>query len=376
MIKQKDYLRPICEMSAKERAQLTAMISSWRMHEASLRACETWTADDVKAFDDGLRLASTLVEARPFIAMAYRMSVARRVAKIGEYVNIVATHTGGKTKEEKQAIKQAAPPKITKQSACPPRPDHFDSWLEHMTPELRADVLTLHDLNTQKTFYRQELEKAVEGGKTSKMDISRLARLVVGYGRKIQNIYDRTDIEWNELNGFSVSTDVREQLRKKVKSTERDFDDAINGRKPRGRVAGKGTKKKEEAQDVTEEPTPAQEENEDDIVCGTPARYSPIPLENKAEYTMADLTEYQIDLMNVRQLRRVKDMPEEMLFSKTMRRYKDDRRFIGMMTKKNANEELVARIRERIVELNENKQRMSVRLRRLLSNAGINPDEL
>lgn len=161
-------------------------------------------------------------QAVPFCSMAHSLSEDRVISEVNGFLRLMAgilPRPSAKTNTDNAIGRKESKSAVVSKSASPTppldacnkgdRPDHFDAWIDRMSPELKGKIEKLKDLHTKKLFYRSEIERLAADPNHSKEDMSYNSTLCVAYVDKIQAIYDQADIEWNELNGRSVQAEVK-----------------------------------------------------------------------------------------------------------------------------------------------------------------------
>lgn len=101
------------------------------------------------------------------------------------------------------------------------RPQHFDEWKDRMSDTLREKVYKLKVLHTMRIYYRQMVERIAENPDHSKADLAMASTLAVNYENKILSIYAQADIEWDELQGRTVSEETKKLVMKEEISADR-----------------------------------------------------------------------------------------------------------------------------------------------------------
>ena len=101
------------------------------------------------------------------------------------------------------------------------RPQHFDEWKDRMSDALREKVYKLKVLHTMRIYYRQMVERIAADPNHSKTDLAMASTLAVNYENKILSIYAQADIEWDELQGRTVSDETKKLVMKGEISADR-----------------------------------------------------------------------------------------------------------------------------------------------------------
>ena len=256
MIHPKDYMQPIGSMTDNEKSTYFEDVRQWNEEQyPRLEAVvDAWTEAEYKVFDEGLLLCSALSRARQFVGLAYKLSIDRRLKEIRGFMNAILKLSNGKQlfiqniKNKQKNVIVAKVPKIEEDNAAKDadegeenlpdqRPNHYDEWENKMSSSLRNKVAGLSSLYAAMAHYRQMVENLAADPRHSEQDLSRAARLVVEYEKKVLSIHRQADIEWAELTGRKVSEDVkREALSDEnnaeaaVKKLEDSFPDEENNK--------------------------------------------------------------------------------------------------------------------------------------------------
>lgn len=145
------------------------------------------------------------------------------------------------------------------------RPQHFDEWKDRMSDALREKVYKLKVLHTMRIYYRQMVERIAADPNHSKTDLAMASTLAVNYENKILSIYAQADIEWDELQGRTVSDETKKLVMKEEISADRiiaktepeiDGEGAVDDAAEEKDAHKDSKKRKTKADDNTAQPDP------------------------------------------------------------------------------------------------------------------------
>lgn len=220
-------------MTPQEKIEFFADVDRWTADTLPrLEAVvDAWTETDIKDFRMGLRLCSALSSARQFVSRAFDFSVAKRIQIVHFYMDKIKQydvspkdvinhgsgiiqksypHVGAAPKHEEDPdtgvvypvkspadIQSAVDAERAEFEKANPgnRPQHFDSYIHLLSPELREEAKNLRAYWTELVAARQLLDKLVES-EANKADISAASKAVVKWDNTIKSIYARANEEW------------------------------------------------------------------------------------------------------------------------------------------------------------------------------------
>lgn len=229
-------MKQIGTMTEAERTAYFSDVEKWREEDYPRleSVVDAWTDAEYKVFDEGLRLCSAMARAKQFVGVAYRLSIDRRMREIRGFMDLILSQAGVRRNTSyprpghpvapaKPVVARVPKPsddedavpvqsvKSPKEQDAQRRPNHYDEWADRMSAALRDKVASLSDLYATMAHYRQMVEHLASDPRHSEQDMSRAARLAVGYEKRILAIHRQAEIEWAELTGKQVAPDVKRE---------------------------------------------------------------------------------------------------------------------------------------------------------------------
>lgn len=227
-------MKQIGTMTESERMAYFSDVEKWREEDYPRleSVVDAWTDAEYKVFDEGLRLCSAMARAKQFVGVAYRLSIDRRMREIRGFMDLILSQAGvrrntsyprpGRPVAPAKPVVARVPKPSDDEDAVPVqsaesqkdtqrRPNHYDEWADRMSDTLREKVASLSDLYATVAHYRQMVEHLASDPRHSEQDMSRAARLAVEYEKRILAIHRQAEIEWAELTGKQVASDVKRE---------------------------------------------------------------------------------------------------------------------------------------------------------------------
>ena len=226
MIASKDYLKDYRTMNEKEKKDYLDRVVKWtdETFPELLAIADCWEKVPVKDFDEGCRLASAIVNARPLVSNIARYEADRAVKKINAYLTKVREKSGlAKLKtrpaSDTRRFRAVVPEKGTpsedgslkrkeyeEQEVDGRRPKEFVLYKERLPKELREKgEKELGDMYLALAEYRGTLEAMVENPNVTQEARQDMAEKSLAAEQKIRAF-------WAEVDGYLKSADQPEAV--------------------------------------------------------------------------------------------------------------------------------------------------------------------
>ena len=218
MITEKEYLTNYRCMSETEKKTYLQKVDKWSevTFPNLITLADCWEHVPVKEFDEGLRLASAISNARSFIPVAMRYEAERSLKKLRAYLEEVRQKTPlAKMRTRSQADKteyRAVVPAHTAPDAAEQsnkdaaqkkpfelpeiegrRPQHLAQYADRLPKELQKRGESLKDDYLELADYRGRVEVLAEKGEDFKDDVAIYAQKALAVEQKIRKFWYDVD---------------------------------------------------------------------------------------------------------------------------------------------------------------------------------------
>ena len=214
MITSKEYLKDYRTMGDKEKKDYLDRVVTWtdKTFPELLALAECWEKVPVKDFDEGCRLASAIINARPLVDNIARYEAARAIKKINAYLNDVRRKSGMaavKTRpaSDKRRFRAIVPERgvpsedgsLNRKEYAEPevggrRPKEFALYKDRLPKELREKgERDLGDMYLALAEYRGTLEAMVENPNITQEARSDMAEKALAAEQKIRAFWEEVD---------------------------------------------------------------------------------------------------------------------------------------------------------------------------------------
>lgn len=213
MITEKEFLKSYRIMGEEEKKDYLARVERWTEETFPhlLALAESWEKVPVKDFDEGLRLASALRNARAFIAVAQRYEAARAIRKLNAYLAEVREKSGLSKKAVRKASDKTRYRAVVPEKGVPQedgtlvrreyvpeevdrrRPEHLAQYIGILPPELQRRCAAFPDMYLALAEYRGRLEVLSEHPDADREAVAEFARKSVRQEQEIRSLWAEVD---------------------------------------------------------------------------------------------------------------------------------------------------------------------------------------
>lgn len=213
MIAEKDFLKSYRMMGEEEKKDYLARVERWSEETFPhlLALADSWEKVPVKDFDEGLRLASALRNARGFISVVQRYEAARAVRKLNAYLAEVREKSGLSKKAVRKASDKTRYRAVVPEKGFPQedgtlvrreyvaeevehrRPEHLAQYIGILPPELQRRTAAFPDMYLALAEYRGRLEVLSEHPDADQEAIAEFARKSVRQEQEIRSLWAEVD---------------------------------------------------------------------------------------------------------------------------------------------------------------------------------------
>lgn len=234
MIPKNQYLKSLKRMNENEKLEYLAQVDKWTSETYPYLASldDGWKETDMKDFDEGLKLATALQKAIPFVEQAHRYDIKRRLEKLNKILSEVRIKSGMaalRTRPASDVRRFTAvippEPKRDEEGKVIPRapfkmpevdgrtPEHLSQYLHLLPADLQKEAKNIDAKYAQLAHWRGRAEYAVNDPRANKALISNMAKKVVKIEGSILNFWHRVDLEYARATGKAVDEDIAAELK-------------------------------------------------------------------------------------------------------------------------------------------------------------------
>lgn len=238
MIKKSDYLKSYKRMNDEEKLEYLAGVDKWceDVYPRLAALDDSYDAEAMKDFDEGLKLATALQKAQGFVSAAYRYDATTRLNRLRKVLDEVRIKSGMNriasrpANDKKHYMAVVTPqPKLDENGIAKPvniskepevdgrRPDHLSQYLHLLPEDLRKESAGLQSLYDQLRHWRGRAEYLSIDPRSNKAMISNCAKKVVKLEGRILNFWQRVDLAYFKATGKPVDGDLEDDLAKEAK---------------------------------------------------------------------------------------------------------------------------------------------------------------
>lgn len=238
MIKKSDYLKSFKRMNEDEKLEYLADVDKWceDVYPRLAALDDSYDAEAMKDFDEGLKLATALQKAQGFVSAAYRYDATTRLNRLRKVLDEVRIKSGmnriaSRPANDKKHYMAVVPPqpKLDENGIAKPvkvskepevdgrRPEHLSQYLHLLPEDLRKESADLQSLYDQLRHWRGRAEFLSIDPRSNKAMISNCAKKVVKLEGRILNFWQRVDLAYSKATGKPVDVDLEEDLAKEAK---------------------------------------------------------------------------------------------------------------------------------------------------------------
>lgn len=224
MINENDYLKSHRKMNEKEKQNYLEQVTAWtdKTYPELEALADSWIKVPVKDFDEGCRLCSAIMKARPFLKVAQRYEAKRAINIINIYLTEVREASGLSKKEtrhsnDKKNYRAVVPDKgmpqedgtmrrreYVEEEIDGRRPEHLNQYLYMLPDELKKKTLQLPDMYLALAEFRGRLEVLSENPHATDEQRAEFARKSVEQEQKIRALWAEVDAAVERYNGRGV----------------------------------------------------------------------------------------------------------------------------------------------------------------------------
>lgn len=234
MIPKNQYLKSLKRMNEDEKLEYLAQVDKWTSETYPYLASldDGWKETDMKDFDEGLKLATALQKAIPFVEQAHRYDIKRRLEKLNKILSEVRIKSGMAALRTRPAsdvrrFTAVVPPepKRDEEGKAVPRtpfkmpevdgrtPDHLSQYIHLLPADLQKEAKNIDAKYAQLAHWRGRAEYAANDPRANKALISNMAKKVVKIEASILNFWHRVDVEYARATGNAVDEDIAAELK-------------------------------------------------------------------------------------------------------------------------------------------------------------------
>lgn len=221
-------------MNDNEKLEYLAQVDKWTSETYPYLASldDSWKETDMKDFDEGLKLATALQNAIPFVEQAHRYDIKRRLEKLNKILSEVRIKSGlaalrTRPASDVRRFTAVVPsePKHDSEGKVIPRPafkmpevdgrtpEHLSQYLHLLPADLQKEAKEIDGKYAQLAHWRGRAEYMVKDPRANKAIISNVAKKVVKIESGILNFWHRVDIEYARATGHAVNEDIAKELK-------------------------------------------------------------------------------------------------------------------------------------------------------------------
>lgn len=214
MITSKEYLKDYNEMSTKEKKDYIARVEVWneQTFPSLLAQAECWMKVPVKDFDEGCRLVSALVNARPFLRDIQKYEVSRALKKMNLFLEKVRKASGLASKATRGPVGEKRYRAFVPDDGIPDengelkqqtyqepevdnrRPQHLVQYKDKLPKELRERCeKEFKDMYLELAEFRGTLEAMADNPNIPDKERSVMANKVLASEQKIRSLWAEVD---------------------------------------------------------------------------------------------------------------------------------------------------------------------------------------
>lgn len=238
-------------MNESEKKDYIERVKRWsdETFPALMALADSWEKVPVKDFDEGLKLASALMNARSYISVANQYSAKRSLEKLNGYIREIRQKTGlakmsgrpanDKTHYRAIVLEAGAPQEdgtlkyreYKPQEVDGRRPEHLYEYIDQLPAELQKKVSKFDDMYLALAEYRGRLEVLAENPNANKESMAELAEKVLKQELEIRALWSEVDEAYAVANGGEpkdVLIDYSQELKRPGEYTKEEIEAMVN----------------------------------------------------------------------------------------------------------------------------------------------------
>ncbi len=213
MITEKDYFKNFKLMNENEKKEYMERFAKWdnESFPKLMALYDSWEKVPVKDFDEGLKLASTLMNARSFISAAYQYSANRAIEKLNGFLRDIRELSGlsklnGRPANDRTHYRAVVPEKgnpqedgTLKRMEYKPeevdgrRPEHLHEYIHLLPTDLQRETQHFDEMYLALAEYRGRVEVLVEHPDSDKEMIAEFADKAIRQEQEIRKLWAKVD---------------------------------------------------------------------------------------------------------------------------------------------------------------------------------------
>lgn len=251
MITEKEYLKSYKMMNPDEKKDYLDRTSRWseETFPSLMALSESWEKVPVKDFDEGLRLVSAIMNARPFISVVQRYDANRAIKKMNEFLTEVRIKSGLVKKATRPMNDPVRYRAIVPDKGTPDengvlrrreykvedvndrRPEHLHQYIDLLPPALQKKTAKLGDMYLALSEYRGRVEVLSENPNANEKSIAEFAKKSKEQYEEILALWIEVDEAVAVANGAEPSetaTDFMPDMKRPGEYTKEEIEAMTN----------------------------------------------------------------------------------------------------------------------------------------------------
>lgn len=229
MITEKDYFKNFKLMNENEKKEYIERFAKWdnESFPKLMALYDSWEKVPVKDFDEGLKLASTLMNARSFIGAAYQYSANRAIEKLNGFLRDIRELSGlsklnGRPANDRTHYRAVVPEKgqpqedgtlkrkeYKQEEVDGRRPEHLHEYIHLLPADLQRETEHFDEMYLALAEYRGRVEVLVEHPDSDKEMIAEFADKAIRQEQEIRKLWGKVDKAYKSaVNGGEPEPEI------------------------------------------------------------------------------------------------------------------------------------------------------------------------
>lgn len=228
MITKKDFMKDYKQMSSEEQKSYIERVEKWNdeTYPQLMAEVTSWMNVPVKEYNEGQKLCSAIVRARPFLIasrsykdvkvvlnkMSNILSEVRKKSGLSQ----LTTRTSGDTRKWFAATEVKSAPdengvvtvkKYEEPEVDGRRPQHVSEYVHLLPKNLQQEAMNLKQMHMELAMYRGEAEELSKDAHATKEQIAEKARKAVDTEQRIRLLYATIDAAYKKATNQKLNED-------------------------------------------------------------------------------------------------------------------------------------------------------------------------
>lgn len=238
-------------MNESEKKDYIDRVKRWsdETFPALMALADSWEKVPVKDFDEGLKLASALMNARSYISVANQYSAKRSIEKLNGYIREIRQKTGlakmsGRPANDKTHYRAIVPEtgapqedgtlkrrEYKPQDVDGRRPEHLYEYIDQLPAELQKKVSKFDEMYLALAEYRGRLEVLAEHPDANEKIMGEFAKKTLAQEQEIRALWEEVDEAYAVANGAEPKEpliDYSQELKRPGEYTKEEIEAMVN----------------------------------------------------------------------------------------------------------------------------------------------------